>query len=56
VFLREQAITPAAARWPCALAICISIRSIRMRKGWRRLSFSIPTTIIRRITTTGTPM
>ena len=56
VFLREQAITPQrSARWPCALAICISTPSIRMRKAWRRLSFWTPTTITRRITTTGTP-
>jgi alpha-ketoglutarate-dependent taurine dioxygenase len=57
VFLREQAITrSSSARWRYALAICISIRSIRMRKGWRRLSSWIPITIIRRIMTTGTPM
>ncbi len=57
VFLREQAITRiSSARWPCVLATCISTPSIRMRKGWRRLSSSTPTTITRRITITGIPM
>ncbi len=57
VFLREQAITPQQQRaWHCALAICISIRFIRMRKGWRRLLCSTRITIIRRTTTTGTRM
>ncbi len=57
VFLREQAITrSSSARWRCALATCISTRFIRMRKAWRKLSCWIPTTIIRRITTTGIRM
>lgn len=57
VFLREQAITPHQQRaLACVLATCISTPSIRMRKGWRRLSSSTPTTITRRITITGIPM
>ncbi len=58
VFLREQNITPAqqrdlgAAVWrpayPSGLPSCPGV--------WRRLSSSIPTTIIRRIMTTGIPM
>ncbi len=56
VFLREQLITPSSSvRWPSALAICIFIRCIRMRRAWKKLLCWTPTTIIRRITTTGTP-
>lgn len=57
VFLREQNITPAQQRdRRCGLATCISIRSTLTPTAWRRLSSSIPTTIIRRIMTTGIPM
>jgi taurine dioxygenase len=57
VFLREQAITPQQQR---ALALRFGDLHIHPvyphAEGWRRLSFWIPTTITRRITTTGTPM
>lgn len=57
VFLREQAITPQQQR---ALALRFGDLHIhpvyRMRKAWRKLSCWIPTTIIRRITTTGIRM
>ncbi len=56
VFLREQAITPQQQRaLACALAICISTLSIRMRRGWRRYRSGHPQPITRRTTTTGIP-
>lgn len=56
VFLREQNITRnSSAIWRYVLAICISIRSIRMRRAWMKLSCWIPITIIRRTTITGIP-
>lgn len=57
VFLRDQAITPQQQqRWPIVLASCIFTLFTLMLKGLTRSSSWIPITIIRRITTTGTPM
>lgn len=57
VFLRDQAIRRSSnARWPSVLASCIFTLFTLMLKGLTRSSSWIPITIIRRITTTGTPM
>lgn len=58
VFLRDQAITPQQQRAlrPIVLASCIFTLFTLMLKGLTRSSSWIPITIIRRITTTGTPM
>lgn len=57
VFLREQNITPAQQRDLALRFGDLHIHPVYPHaRGWRRLSSSIPTTIIRRIMTTGIPM
>ncbi len=57
VFLREQNITPAQQRDLALRFGDLHIHPVYPHAPvWRRLSSSIPTTIIRRIMTTGIPM
>lgn len=57
VFLRDRLLRRSSnARWPSVLASCIFTLFTLMLKGLTRSSSWIPITIIRRITTTGTPM